>query len=318
MVQEFQRTTAQPTFIRHEATARPHGTSLKFVDDKGWVDEKGNLVETWPKRQSRSSKHRDVARANESPCEIVITSAGAAPTGEPAKAVADLAMGHQMTPSNENKDNCSLSSSTTSAAESVFASSPSSPSASEERPASARNVHNKVANSADDEHGPASNQQAPLHPLEAVFKKPKQTASRANGVQPLEIKTSFNFFEEDRQQVMPQTPYTAKDLQLRGLRSAAPTPDTALPTRSFFPESVSTAADEDGLDHVESLKAVDANGPSSKPPDNSAESEFSQWFWKNRGDNNRAWKGRRREALKENRQRENRDRNRKYQGRRET
>lgn len=37
-----------------------------------------------------------------------------------------------------------------------------------------------------------------------------------------------------------------------------------------------------------------------------AETEFAKWFWENRGDNNRAWKKRRREVAKEERQRENR------------
>jgi hypothetical protein len=36
------------------------------------------------------------------------------------------------------------------------------------------------------------------------------------------------------------------------------------------------------------------------------DSEFTKWFWENRGDNNRAWKKRRRDAAKEQRQRENR------------
>lgn len=38
------------------------------------------------------------------------------------------------------------------------------------------------------------------------------------------------------------------------------------------------------------------------------ESDFANWFWENRGENNRAWKRRRREAAKEKRQRENRQR----------
>jgi hypothetical protein len=36
------------------------------------------------------------------------------------------------------------------------------------------------------------------------------------------------------------------------------------------------------------------------------ETEFTKWFWENRGDNNRAWKKRRRDAAKEQRQRDNR------------
>ena len=36
------------------------------------------------------------------------------------------------------------------------------------------------------------------------------------------------------------------------------------------------------------------------------ESEFGKWFWENRGDNNRAWKKRRRDGLKTKRLKENR------------
>ena len=38
------------------------------------------------------------------------------------------------------------------------------------------------------------------------------------------------------------------------------------------------------------------------------ESEFSKWFWEHRGETNRAWKRRKREAAKEKRQKENKER----------
>jgi len=48
-------------------------------------------------------------------------------------------------------------------------------------------------------------------------------------------------------------------------------------------------------------EAAAADATEEKP-----ESEFRKWFWENRGDLNRAWKKRRRDALKTKRHTENR------------
>jgi len=135
----------------------------------------------------------------------------------------------------------------------------------------------------------------------------------------------------------PHTPFTRQDLQWRGLRSAAPTPDTAAIGRRFsFPWARDNAEeddDDDGAGGAElkvntranaALQAVseeemDADVDANATPlghkvakegeeegQQGEESEFSKWFWEHRGENNRAWKKRRREALKAERQRENR------------
>jgi hypothetical protein len=137
------------------------------------------------------------------------------------------------------------------------------------------------------------------HPLESIFKRPAsspkpdtKTATNLT-IDPV----PFSFFEPDEDEAkpasateastpttastpgtagglpsrratrplslaIPQTPHTAQDYHVRGQRSAAPTPDTAAPDKT----------------------------------------KFKDWFWENRGDNNRAWKKRRREAKKEERQ----------------
>jgi hypothetical protein len=151
----------------------------------------------------------------------------------------------------------------------------------------------------------------------------------------------------------PLTPFTQKDLEWRGLRSAAPTPDTAAIGRRFSfdwrkgsHEKDEEDEDEDGsdieagkqlsnntkananlpdvaeedneasageddsdadADATPSAKGKGKGGAGSKEPeDEKEESEFGKWFWENRGDNNRAWKKRRRDTMKAKRLRENR------------
>jgi hypothetical protein len=120
----------------------------------------------------------------------------------------------------------------------------------------------------------------------------------------------FSFFgggdieSEDEASAEPQTPFTPftkRDLQDRGLRSAAPTPDTSLINRRMNWE-------EEEDDEMEDDAAIDTPVSKSRSTklDTKEETEFTKWFWENRGDNNRAWKKRRRDAAKEQRQRENR------------
>jgi len=132
----------------------------------------------------------------------------------------------------------------------------------------------------------------------------------------------------------PTTPFTQRDIEWRGLRSAAPTPDTAGLGRRFsfdWRKNSQEADDDEDMGDVDSLaeqrlsqntranakaklaevaeedeedeeeNAAAAGGKEEKP-----ESEFKKWFWENRGDLNRAWKKRRRDALKAKRHSENR------------
>ncbi|PGG97546.1 hypothetical protein AJ79_09161 [Helicocarpus griseus UAMH5409] len=182
-----------------------------------------------------------------------------------------------------------------------------------------------------------------IHPLEALFKRRDSNTSKP----PLEIKTQFSFFgagdddieEEDEpltghvhNNTEPLTPFTKQDYQSRVVRSAAPTPDTALPRKTKFWENDRNGEDdrmdvdenddyhygdededEDGgwgmSTTTPSKRAASAGDGKSKKEVKegvTGESDFAKWFWENRGDNNRAWKRRRREAAKEKRQRENR------------
>lgn len=162
-----------------------------------------------------------------------------------------------------------------------------------------------------------------VHPLEALYKRPPTATSEGDKFRPTPIDTTFSFFAaedvadaEDEPAVqsllLPQTPHTKQDLEWRALRSAAPTPDTAAIGRKLsFPfagrGSVDIEDDGDTMDAgadggaeagAETLEAADG--------EERKESEFRKWFYEHRGENNRAWRKKRREAKKLVRQRENR------------
>ena len=118
--------------------------------------------------------------------------------------------------------------------------------------------------------------------------------------------------DEDMQDPDPQypsTPYT----RTRDIRSAAPTPDTAAIGRKFSfsfakhfdEEDIEEEAydEEEGWQNAnqEPLGVREVEGKEGEE-----ETEFAKWFWENRGDSNRAWKKRRRDVMKQKRQRENR------------
>ncbi|PCH08378.1 Nucleotide-binding, alpha-beta plait [Penicillium occitanis (nom. inval.)] len=160
-----------------------------------------------------------------------------------------------------------------------------------------------------------------VHPLEALFKRTQAEKNVSESPKP-----TFSFFAEDDEDIEeeeeeaaplplePLTPFSKQDRQIRNLRSGAPTPDTAVFNRRKLLLSGDNDNDEDedmntdDDDHAQSLTQETPSKPrtettSQRQPE---ESDFVKWFWENRGDNNRAWKRRRREAAKEKRQRENR------------
>ncbi|KAI5205707.1 hypothetical protein E4T39_02797 [Aureobasidium subglaciale] len=155
-----------------------------------------------------------------------------------------------------------------------------------------------------------------VHPLEALFKKKPATDTTPR---PAPINTSFSFgiSSEDVDEEMlddfdptyPSTPYT----RTRDIRSAAPTPDTAAIGRKFSFSFANKFNDEDveeegygdeGYAEEEWNANMEPLGVKEKV-EGEEETEFSKWFWENRGDSNRAWKKRRRDVMKLKRQREN-------------
>ncbi|KAL9062805.1 MAG: hypothetical protein Q9157_008616, partial [Trypethelium eluteriae] len=100
-----------------------------------------------------------------------------------------------------------------------------------------------------------------IHPLEALYKRPQPNPGSPK--KPTPIQTDFTFFGADAADAdeagdtlgalppVPQTPFTRQDLEFRGIRSAAPTPDTAAIGKRFdFPWG-GDSEDEDEEDEDE-------------------------------------------------------------------
>jgi hypothetical protein len=325
VVHEFGKSVVHPSFIRNETDTGEAGVAAEYIDGKGWVDKDGIVIEEVSKRQLRKrnpanvppetfrlpkSKLSNMARASSSDEQ----SSGSRVNRERRK--------FKKISSKTPRDKSSIgdpkavtvvSEEATSSSGISFSGSESASQATSESDDEEElelEPETQLANPKDSEKSKDAaavelTASPAVHPLEALFKRPNQAASQTTSKRPLEIKTTFNFFEPDEEQTIPQTPFTTRDLQLRGQRSAAPTPDTAHPTRRFFAESVSPGGDSD-IDGEEDLEGPsDGISTSKRSNQKEGESDFAKWFWEHRGENNRAWKRRRREAMKDKRQREN-------------
>jgi hypothetical protein len=161
-----------------------------------------------------------------------------------------------------------------------------------------------------------------VHPLEALYKRPKLDLSTSTPSSKPSI-PSFSFFgadgdnddiemddEDQDEPQLPLTPYTQKDFEWRGMRSAAPTPDTAHANKRFI---WPVGDDEEDEGHGTPMKAGKGKekykeAPAKDKDDKEEETEFQKWFYEHRGEATRAWKKRRKVVAKEKRQRENRKR----------
>jgi hypothetical protein len=317
VVHEFSKTISHPSFLRSgDDGTQPTST---FEEGKGWVDSSGNVKEEVSKRvksdkyqpgkvpgakEKRKSAEVDVKKKKKSESK----KAKAESPEESADESEDWTSSSGESSSDESSSSdaeSEISASSSSSDESDVSSSSSS---SEEEQVQKTPKKEKVVKDAESNREQDKEPRSEVHPLEALFKRPAPDSADQDP-EP-EANAQFSFFgqadieeseEETAKPVEPQTPFTKRDLQARGLRSAAPTPDTALVGRTIK----WTSADED-----ESMEVDDelyANTPVPKGASSAKEeSDFTKWFWENRGDNNRAWKKRRRDAAKEQRQRENR------------
>ncbi|TFB07278.1 hypothetical protein CCMA1212_000467 [Trichoderma ghanense] len=184
-----------------------------------------------------------------------------------------------------------------------------------------------------------------VHPLEALYKRPKPDGNNTNNPTsaPKEAEP-FSFFgaadEDDLEEetpeaaaapanLAPMTPFTRQDFEWRNVRSAAPTPDTAHPSRAqrfwgtespdedvemeddvanalredYYPEE-----NEEGEGQGEDDDDDDEGDAGPAQGRHSATTDFQKWFWENRRDLNRSWMTRRKTAAKEKRHRENKAR----------
>ncbi|KAL6409605.1 hypothetical protein AUP68_05984 [Ilyonectria robusta] len=106
----------------------------------------------------------------------------------------------------------------------------------------------------------------------------------------------------------PLTPSATKDLEWRSTRSAAPTPDTAHPSRmrNFWAGDDDDADMED--DTIDDIMDDEQGEDEAAAPAQPGSTEFQSWFWDNRRDLNRSWMSRRKTASKEKRHRDNKAR----------
>ncbi len=289
LVHEFEKSTIQPSFLR-DASVSDTKRATEFVDGRGWVDEHGNVVdeEAAKPREAQNAARTTVPRSQ------VKRRVHKAPS---------LALSVSSSSRSDVDDADETSSSGISSdAESDLT--VSSPEADASKPTSIKNS------------SPNDTSNVAIHPLEAIFKRPAKAAPDDIAKPSLEVQTSFNFFEPDADTtIIPDTPFNSQDMRSRVLRSAAPTPDTAAPSRfNSWGSGPKLSESSDESDDVETVRQAQDATPSKatsqyKQPQ---DSDFSKFFWESRGDNNRTWKRRKREANKEQRQRENRGRSRKF------
>lgn len=333
VVHEFSKTTKYATFLRGAAGSKKTKVAAEFVEGKGWVDEDGNVVEEAVGKEKKRQlapkvmeeiRHQDSTSEDESP-EVSSSSEEESDTEE-------MDTTPQMTQTlKEDSPTSSSGSSSQEDSESEASSSEDesdAESSGQEVKTPKKNILPPISTSRpQSSSGPPSGLsiQIPdlgitstpiageVHPLEALYKRPHP--GLLNPL-PKPAASSFSFFgadgddgleEEESHDQVPLTPFTQKDFEFRGIRSAAPTPDTAHANKRFIWPTDNEEEDED----EEPSSPIRKESPAKTTDANTGEpeSDFQKWFYENRGETNRAWKKRRKAAGKEKRQRENRKRN---------
>lgn len=296
VVHEFENTVTHPSFLRSgtEGTA-PAAT---FEEGKGWLDDSGNVKEAASDRiKSSQYKPGQVPGAKEKKKSKSQKSAKKSKPVEKEESESE-----DWTSSSGSSSDDSDSESEGSA----LGSSDKSHEQTEDKHNENQQSHSKTTSLDQDESSVETSEQpsTEVHPLESIFKRPAPDSSENKPA--AEPNASFSFFgnddiesdEEPTGPVEPHTPFGKKDLENREQRSAAPTPDTGLVGRTInWNDSEADAMDDESSIDTPASGKTGAGGE---------ETGFAKWFWENRGDNNRAWKRRRREVAKEERQRENR------------
>ncbi|MCJ1290326.1 hypothetical protein MMC34_001862 [Xylographa carneopallida] len=347
VVHEFSSTTKYPSFIRDSHASHGSKTALEYVDGKGWVNKHGEVIEA-PRAEQRLSQRTRSKKAHvpetRSLENLAIEDKNFGVNQEREvhdSAASDDTSSSGITSPDDNSDGSeSIGTANSSHATSMQgvdavhlgemnSSAGHLDDGSSDSDATSSSGTSSSSHSNNQDNYPTVSLSsmeaiAEVHPLEALFKRPKFSSSDSFRKPQLEVKTSFSFFNpEDHNsdhphRLMPQTPFTQRDMQHRSIRSAAPTPDTAAPGKSGFGNLWGREGTEDDEEDDEDMSGGDveigtpsaskkhsSDGPANdKPP----ESDFAKWFWEHRGETNRAWKKRMREAKKEKRQKENKRR----------
>ncbi|KAI5856150.1 hypothetical protein GGS23DRAFT_438309 [Durotheca rogersii] len=346
VVHEFEKTVKHPSFLKANATTGS-SEAVTFEDGVGWVDRDGKVVEpvVRKRRDAQASRQQNMTAASDA------TAPEKEGDGEADEDDDDTSSSGSSSDDSEDDDGSDRPEPTTqhnkAAAETAEVMAPpklklkvetsalSSPT-SALKPESARPKSSSSVTSLTIKIPPATPASAKVHPLEALYKRPPGGAATPGQA----AAEPFSFFGgdddddddmEDEDDVVaplhqpPMTPFTKQDFDFRNVRSAAPTPDTAHPSRTFnlWPRNGLADDDDDddeadadgeephdGKEEQRGDAAGTANGPTGAGADASQAplSDFQKQFWERRGDLNRAWRRRRKAAAKEKRYRENRAR----------
>ena len=290
VVHEFEKTSKQPSFLRETTSLRQNA---EYQEGVGWVDQDGNVVEAEPPAVKRQKRNRagglriDLSAAQQHGKQKVASGVASSPVAPSASTVSTSSTARKTEEVAEDETSSSgISSSDTEMG-------------SADEPIVAKQV------TVESDNVPALGG-LEIHPLEALFKKPNPPTGADAAKPSLEVETSFSFFDrhtpenEDDLPPMPITPFTSQELNSRVMRSAAPTPDTAHPSR--FSSFTSALASREGSASTNE----ESHNTQRDQSVQSSQSDFERRFWAERGQNNRAWKARSRAAKKEQRQKENR------------
>ena len=341
VVHEFSNTIRHASFLRDESGAEGKKTASEYVEGKGWIDEDGNVIEVEPKkRQTKTKIEEDNGTKSSTPRRSSRSSRSEAPLVE---LIAPKSQNVKSQPTDNETSSSGTSSDSESDSEVESTKKPPptrKPTRASARKSKAESNGLGISAVGDGEvevdrverlsitrssaTPPPTQKRQPtsapstkeVHPLEALFKRPNNAASHTPKKPNLEVSTSFNFSDpnvdegESQSLVVPQTPFTQQDIRQRRQRSAAPTPDTAAPGKTFGDiwAGTSDVSDADEDDEKQDTAAGENEEASMGSKDEKPESDFSKWFWEHRGETNRAWKRRRREAAKEKRQKDNKER----------
>ncbi|KAI1125466.1 hypothetical protein F5Y10DRAFT_9135 [Nemania abortiva] len=327
VVHEFEKTTKYPTFLRSDPTGGS-AEATTFKDGVGWVDSSGKVVE--PVR-SRRRPEGIPAPNPPKPQKLVPT---------PQEGEDDETSSSGSSSSDEDDDASSSSDSESDIPDKRTepATPPQQPKAATtaltspaiiQKPESARPKSSSSITSLSIKIPPTTPAKK-VHPLEALYKRPQGDDTTPKGdskEQPFSFFGNDDDIEGDGDSMVPtsqapMTPFTKQEFEFRNIRSAAPTPDTAHPSRSFnFWSSQGSAEDPEldeddeapGLEDVEEQEEEDEDvdmdeGVADEQTSQTPASDFQKQFWESRGDLNRAWRKRRKTAAKEKRYRDNRAR----------
>ncbi|KAI0441603.1 hypothetical protein F4803DRAFT_522778 [Xylaria telfairii] len=326
IVHEFEKTTKYPTFLKSSSTGTG-AEATTFEDGVGWVDSAGKVVEPV---KSRRRPEGIPAPTPPKPQKVAPTPQEGDDDDETSSSGSSSDDDDDTSSSGSGSDGPIQQKVTLAApkelkVETLPLSSPSALS----KPESARPKSSSSITSLSIKIPPTTPAAKKVHPLEALYKRPQGGESTPNAgseAKPFSFFGNEDDIEEDGDSMAPtsqapMTPFTKQEFEFRNVRSAAPTPDTAHPSRSFhFWASQGSADDEldeeddaEGLEDVEEEQAQvqedeDVDMADGVTSEQTPASDFQKQFWESRGDLNRAWRKRRKSAAKEKRYRDNRAR----------